>query len=190
MGTPRRLFLVRHGESDWNLEGVVQGQSSAAPGLTRTGVEQASAAAEALACTGAELVLSSDLRRATETAELIATRLGARLQLEPRLRERALGTAEGRSSAALDPAETGYSGEVVTDVDARPDGGETLRELYARVSELLVELCARSSDRPVVLVTHGGAIRVACAYFEDVIPQKMRWPLVANGSVLQVVGDV
>src|SRR5271166_4238418 len=137
MEAPRRLFLVRHGESDWNIEGLVQGQLPAAPGLTRTGVEQALAAAEALAITAAELVLSSDLRRATETASLIAARLGVPLQLDPRLRERALGAAEGRSSVALDPAEIGYSGEVVTDADARPAGGESLRQLHARVSRFL-----------------------------------------------------
>jgi probable phosphoglycerate mutase len=189
MAQSRRVFLVRHGESEWNLADLVQGQSANAPGLTQTGVEQASLAAKILADTQAELVLSSDLRRATQTAGLIATRLSVPLRLDPRLRERALGTAEGRSSVALDPSETGHSGDIVTDADARPPGGESLRQLCARISELLSELCAGSSDRPVVLVTHGGTIRAARAYFEGVNPEQMSWPPVPNGSVLEVVGS-
>lgn len=189
MGEPRRFFLVRHGESEWNLAGLVQGQSPDAPGLTQIGLEQASVAAVVLADTAAELVVSSDLRRATETAEPIAARLGVPLRLDPRLRERALGAAEARSTAALDPAETGHSGEVVIDADVQPAGGESLRQLCARVSELLTELGARPSDRPVVLVTHGGSIRAALAFFEGLTPEQMRWPPVANGAVLEVAGS-
>jgi len=76
MKRPGALFLVRHGESGWNRERLIQGQSRMAPGLTTAGREDASGAADDLAGSGADLILASDLRRAVETALPIAARLG------------------------------------------------------------------------------------------------------------------
>jgi 2,3-bisphosphoglycerate-dependent phosphoglycerate mutase len=181
-----RLFIVRHGESGWNRMDLVQGQSPAAPGLTGQGREHAAAAASRLAGSGATVILTSDLRRARETALPIAAALGVPTRLEPRLRERDLGAAQGRPAADVTPAETGFADERVTDPDARPSGGESIRELYRRVTDLLGELAASVPDGRIVLVTHGGPVRVARAYLAGLGPAAMGWPPVLNGSVLEV----
>ena len=171
MKRPGTLFLVRHGESGWNRERLIQGQSRMAPGLTRAGRGDAAAAAGDLAGSGADLVLASDLRRAVETALPIAARLGVPIGIEPRLRERLLGTAEGHPADQVDPRELGVTGRHVTDPDARPPGGESVRQLYYRVTGLLGICCTRSAARDLlasspgrrlVLVTHGGLPRGPC----------------------------
>jgi probable phosphoglycerate mutase len=184
MKRPGTLFLVRHGESGWNRERLVQGQSRMAPGLTTAGREDACGAADDLAGSGADLILASDLRRTVETALPIAVRLGVPIQLESRLRERLLGTAEGRPSDQVDPRELGVTGRRVRDPDARPPGGESVRQLYDRVTGLLSELLSSSPGRRLILVTHGGPIRVARAYLAGLGAGEMTWPTVPNGSIV------
>lgn len=180
------LFVVRHGESGWNRAHLTQGQSPAAPGLTRTGRRHAAAAAARLAGSGATLVLSSDLRRALQTAAPIAVRLAVPVRIEPRLRERGAGVAEGHPADRFRPAELGVTSGVVTDPDAAPAGGESIRELYERVAGLLGELLASTPDGRIVLVTHGGVVRVAGARLAGLGPAGMPWPAVLNGSVLEI----
>ena len=185
MEQPGTLYLVRHGESGWNRAQLVQGQSAAAPGLTEAGRAQAAAAAGYLAATAATLVLTSDLRRAVETAAPIAARLGVPLRLDRRLRERSFGVAEGRPDSVLTPAETGITGEAVTDPAARPAGGESVCQLYGRIAGLLAELLAVPGQR-IVLVTHGGPVRVARACLAGLPAAGMPWQPVRSGSVLAV----
>jgi probable phosphoglycerate mutase len=178
------LFFVRHGESVWNLDGRIQGQSAAAPGLTPTGARQAIAAAVALEGCGAELVITSDLLRAVQTATPIAARLGLGVRLDPRLRERAFGAAEGLPVEAVE-RELGVEHGVVVDADARPEGGESVRELYERVGELIDSL--RSGElHSLVLVSHGGVVRVARALLGGEPPDEMPWRDVGNASVWPV----
>jgi broad specificity phosphatase PhoE len=185
-----QLFLVRHGESGWNVAGLVQGQSLAAPGLTATGSEQAAQAAARLTGTGATQVLTSDLRRAAQTAAVIADHLGVPVRAEPRLRERAAGQAEGRPSADVTAAELGFTGTTVIDPDAAPAGGESLRQLYTRVTGLLGALLAEPGERRLVLVTHGGPVRVTQAWLAGLGPAQMPWPQVLNCAVLPVGAEL
>ena len=188
MKRPGTLFLVRHGESGWNRERLIQGQSRAAPGLTTAGRADAAAAASSLADSGAAFILASDLRRAVETARPIAARLGVPIWFEPRLRERRLGAAEGRPSDQIGPGDLGVTGRRVTDPDACPPGGESVRQLFERITSLLSELLSSSPDRRIILVTHGGPIRVACAYRAGLGVGEMTWPAVPNGSIVEVPG--
>jgi probable phosphoglycerate mutase len=175
----RRLWLVRHGETPWNASGVVQGQLD--PGLSPNGRDQAARCARSLAAEPAvEALYSSDLRRALETAGPIAEALELVVQVEPELRERALGDAEGRSSRLLGPSSSGIANGRVIDADAAPDGGETIRQLYARVSQSAARIMsAHRGD--VVVVCHGGVVRVLLAWIEGVAPEEMLWPDIDNG---------
>jgi broad specificity phosphatase PhoE len=121
-----------------------------------------------------------------ETALPIAARLGVPIRLEPRLRERRLGAAEGRPSDQVGPGDLGVTGWGITDPDARPPGGESVRQLYERVTGLLSELLSSSPGRRIILVTHGGPIRVALAYRAGLGVGEMTWPAVPNGSVVAV----
>jgi 2,3-bisphosphoglycerate-dependent phosphoglycerate mutase len=181
------LLLVRHGESVWNSRNLVQGQSPLAPGLTTAGRKQTLALATKLRNTGAELVLSSDLCRAVETALPIASVLGVPLERDPRLRERAFGALEGLSNDDIDSAETGIESTHVANIDTRPRGGESIRELYSRVAGFFDDLTRfRQVEHPVVIVTHGGVVRVAIAYLSGTAPEDLAWTPVPNGSVVKI----
>ncbi len=181
MGT-RRVWLVRHGETAWNSEGLVQGQLD--PELSETGRRQAVRCAHDLAAQPAcEALYSSDLRRARETAAPIAEALRLAVRVELDLRERALGDAEGKPSALLGPERSGIAGGRVVDADASPAGGESVRQLYERVASCAGRALSRERG-DVVLVCHGGAVRVLCAWLEGVAPDEMAWPEVGNGALV------
>ncbi len=147
-----RLLVIRHGETDWNAEGLMQGHADRP--LTEAGRAWFEAAHlpagwEDAAC------LSSPLQRAMETAKL----LGLDPQPEPRLIEMDWGAWEGRRLAAL-RAELGdtMAANEARGLDFRPDGGESPRDVQARLRPLLVGLAS-----PTIAVTHKGVLRALYA---------------------------
>jgi broad specificity phosphatase PhoE len=155
-----RLWLVRHGQSTWNAEGRIQGQSG--EGLSAMGRRQARAVAAWLADTlGHALVVSSDLPRARETAEPVATALGADLSVDRALRERSFGRWEGRLVADLEEESSDLWRQWARGVDvvARA-GGESGEQMSARVTPALRGHARRGREagRDVVVVSHGGVI--------------------------------
>jgi broad specificity phosphatase PhoE len=187
-GIERRLVLVRHGESGWNARGTVQGQADA-PGLTDRGRHQAAALALQLRDRPVLTLLSSDLTRARETAEIIALQLGEAVVLEERLRERNLGVLEGGPVSEL--VRAGIGAGRVADADLRPSGGESVRDFYDRVARLVDDL-ADGPDGDVVAVCHGGTMRVASAYLGGVAPEDMEWRAIDNAQMatFEVAGRV
>ena len=140
------LWLVRHGESTWNTLGLAQGHCDQAR-LTRPGQRQAWAVASQLRDRPVGALYASDLRRALETAAPLAEVTGLAVNRDTRLRERCLGVLEGAATAAIGPAANGLRGDQVVEPDARPEGGESLREFYRRVAGFADELAARSPRR-------------------------------------------
>jgi broad specificity phosphatase PhoE len=185
----RSLWLVRHGESTWNALGLAQGQSDQAR-LTRHGVRQAWVVAGRLCDRPIGALYASDLRRATATAAPLASVLGLAVVRDARLRERCLGSLEGAPSAALGPAASGLGADRVIDPDARPAGGESLRDLYRRVATFAEDLAGLCLTGDVAVVAHGGTLRVLQAYLGSVPVERMRWGPLANASILQVSGPV
>jgi broad specificity phosphatase PhoE len=180
------VYLVRHGESRWNAEGRLQGQTGHVP-LTARGHRQARAAADLLMTSRARLVISSDLRRAVDSARPVACRLNVPLQLEPGLREQRLGAFEGRSLVDVrrqtDPA-------CWTDASWRPPGGESLRDVYDRLYRFFRRLRETRPGAPVVVVTHGDTARVAIAVLRGLGPGAVPRAAPGNGEVVQVSGRV
>jgi 2,3-bisphosphoglycerate-dependent phosphoglycerate mutase len=167
-----RLWLVRHGQSEWNLARRIQGQSSQAGSLTPTGREQAEDATGQLArqAKDAVVIVASDLARTAETAAIIAGRLGLPLEFDPGLREQNLGALEGTSSVTADrPADA--PGDAAFDVINQfydepytlPPGGESVAQMYDRVHQTLRRLAAARPGAELIVVTHGGPVRVAAA---------------------------
>lgn len=177
------MWLVRHGESTWNARGLVQGQQTL-PALTAAGLGAARRCAARLAGEPVRAVYSSDLRRAVETATPIARALGLEVCEESRLRERALGVAEGAPSALLAPERSGIAEGRVVDADAAPHGGETVRRLYERATACASELLAAHAGEEIVLVCHGGVVRVLLAWLDRVGPDDMSWPEIANAVLI------
>ncbi len=179
------VWFARHAESVWNDAGLVQGQA-VAPGLSATGHEQARRLARRLADCPVEMVVTSDLLRAMETAEIIAEALAVPIFHEPRLRERNLGNIEGEPQARLIGEISGHDRAVVTNADARPAGGESLRELYGRVERCLEAFRTAPPAHSFVAVTHGGFLRVARNVLRGTPVEDMTWPATPNALLWRI----
>ncbi len=160
MNPDQRLVLVRHGRTDWNAEGRFQGQAD--PPLDDYGWEQARRAAEVVAAMRPAAIVSSDLRRAHQTAVMVGAACGLIPSTDRELREVALGGWEGlqRDEAALRfPAEyAAWTGGT----DVRRGGGETQAEAGARVATALMGFLWRAGPgRTMVAVSHGLALQGA-----------------------------
>lgn len=151
------IWLVRHGQTDWNLERRYQGHSDTP--LNITGIAQAELAAESLVGRDYAAIYSSDLRRARTTAEIIAQRLGMEVILDPRLREVNFGAWEGLISAEIQtrfPVE--WNARMADTQHARPPGGESVQDVAERMWAALDEFTARHPGQPLIVVSHGLAL--------------------------------
>jgi broad specificity phosphatase PhoE len=175
------LWLIRHGQSTWNALGWRQGQSDD-PSLTFLGIRQAHRVVDFLSVGGVEVVYSSDLRRALQTASIIAQRFGCPVVTDERLRERHFGIAEGAPSTDLGPEMSGIVDGQVIDVDAHAPGGESLLDLYLRCSDFLDWLAAQHHRGDVVVVAHGGSIRMLRASMARTRIAGMTWDAIDNAS--------
>jgi 2,3-bisphosphoglycerate-dependent phosphoglycerate mutase len=184
------LWLVRHGESTWNTLGLAQGHCDQAR-LTRLGQRQAWAVAAQLRDRPVAELYASDLRRALETAAPLAEVTGLSVHPDPRLRERCLGVLEGAATTAIGPTANGLCGDQVVEPDARPEGGESLREFYRRVAGFADELASRCRTmdaervKEIAVVAHGGTLRVLNAYLRGIPVERMRWEPLTNGCILR-----
>ena len=136
------LLLVRHGETDWNAEGRLQGHTDRP--LNDYGRTQAKALADRLAGEGADAIYTSDLVRAKATAEIIGERLGLTVVVDPDLREKDWGTWEG------------LTGDERVHVEFE---GESTEDHRDRVMGAVRRIVARHPAQRVVVVTHGGSLR-------------------------------
>lgn len=156
----RRLVLLRHGQTDYNVNGRMQGHLDSL--LTETGVEQASAVAPEIARLAPDRLISSDLRRAVDTADLVAAACGRPVKLDARLRETHLGEWQGRTVAEIEDAWPGAIAAWRSDPAWAPPGGESRIEVVRRslpvVEELDDEYGSSEPETTVVLVAHGGLI--------------------------------
>jgi 2,3-bisphosphoglycerate-dependent phosphoglycerate mutase len=176
------IHLVRHGETDWNVERRLQGWTDIP--LNATGLRQAQAAALALADRDIGVIVSSDLSRARDTAELIAAEAGVEVITDPALRERHYGIAEGRLNSELESQFDGTLDERWADPDFTFEGGETRRDVYLRLGTFLTELLASPPQHEIVLVSHGGALRVARGFLEGLPVERLpRWSF-DNGEIV------
>lgn len=153
-----RLLLVRHGQSEWNALGRVQGQQDVA--LSTLGMAQAEAVAAALATEKAVAVFSSDLQRAVATAAPIASQQRVDVQPTPLLRELAFGLWEGMRWADVRTEYAEFMALWAKDVTANtPPAAETVESLALRGETLLQQWRRDYPEETVIVVTHGGMIR-------------------------------
>ena len=152
------LFLFRHGETDWNRDGRLQGHTDTR--LNATGLTQAEALAERLRPHRLDAVVSSDLARAWTTGQIVAEGLGIPLIREPGLREAHIGEAEG----LFWPEVKSRFGDALTerwftDDDAAFPGGETGLETRSRGLAALRRFVAEQPYRRIGVSTHGAMVR-------------------------------
>jgi probable phosphoglycerate mutase len=156
------VILARHGETTWNRDGRVQGWAPTP--LTDRGHEQAAALGTHLAAThDVDRVVSSDLRRARETARYVARETGLEPTADPAWRERDFGCLQGLPSSVLFERYPEYAltASGAAAATARPEGGETLVETRERVLDGWDRLRRGvGPDETVVVVAHGGPNRL------------------------------
>jgi 2,3-bisphosphoglycerate-dependent phosphoglycerate mutase len=161
VATMTTLLLIRHGETDWNASGRLQGHTDRP--LNNYGRRQAAALAAALEDDGIAALYSSDLARARETAEILGARLGLPVALEPGLRERDWGSWEG-----LTPAER----------DAVEFVGEHAAAHRDRIVRTVTRIGEGHPGARVAVVTHGGSIRRVQAVVDG-----FAQPVIANCQI-------
>lgn len=149
------ILLARHGETEWNRTGRYQGWAD--PPLNETGRAQARLLAEQLRSTPFDAVYSSDLRRARETAEIVAAPHGVPVVVEPGLREIDVGEWSGLTRAQV---------EARFPDDERP-GGETRQHHTARVLAAAERIARAHPGQRILLVSHGGTMRALRTHVSD-----------------------
>jgi 2,3-bisphosphoglycerate-dependent phosphoglycerate mutase len=167
------LLLVRHGQTDWNLEGRYQGKSDVA--LNEAGRRQAERIAEDLAARRIDAIYSSALSRSLETARAIAARHGLEAIPDPRLNEIDQGEWEGvvvTEIAERHPELFAQWGRDPRGV--RPPGGESIREVHDRVIGAVEQIARRHPGGTVCLVSHKTAIVVIRSHYRGLdLPEQM-----------------
>lgn len=148
------IYLIRHGQTDWNVERKIQGQTDIP--LNINGKQQAKDAAEEIANLKIDKIISSDLSRAKETAEIINKKVGAKITFDKRLREVNYGNYEG---AQIDK----FTDEQWKIFNETPEKikGESRQQVYDRVKSVIDEI---KDDENVLVVTHGGSLRMMLYY--------------------------
>ena len=179
------LLLARHGETDWNAERRWQGHSDRP--LNQRGRAQARALAERLDATRLEAVYSSDLRRARDTAAVVAERQGVEHRTLPELREVDVGTWAGLTKAEVERRhpegfarwQQGY---------AAWEDGETYEQMSDRVIGAVLRVADEHPAAPVLVVSHGGCIRAihAAALGLDVHTYRRLRPVEPNARLSAV----
>jgi broad specificity phosphatase PhoE len=153
------LWLVRHGQTDWNVAGRWQGQSPLAPSLNAAGRAQAEALRVQLDLSRLDAVYTSDLTRARETAALITAGTALSVQVDPRLREINLGQWEGLPSEDIARRFPAELAERQRDpAGARAPGGECAAEVAARVWAAADDIARAHPHGTVLVVSHGLAL--------------------------------
>lgn len=190
----RRLVLLRHGQTEYNAGSRMQGQLDT--DLSDLGRDQAAAAAEVLAKRQPLLIVSSDLKRALDTAVTLGDRAGLPVTVDQRLRETHLGDWQGLTHVEVDAAAPGARLAWRDDARWAPHGGESRVNVAARSLPLVGEIIAAQPEwgidgpeRPVVLVAHGGLIAALTAALLGLPVDN--WPVLGgmgNASWVQLSG--
>ncbi|HEV7469001.1 histidine phosphatase family protein [Pseudonocardia sp.] len=176
----RRVVLLRHGQTDYNVAGRMQGHLDSH--LTEEGREQARRAAPVIARMSLDRMISSDLTRAVDTAEEVSTASGLAVKLDQRLRETHLGEWQGRSVGEVEVDYPGAITEWRGDPRWTPPGGESRVDVVRRslpvVEEIDEEYADEVGEQSLLLVAHGGMIAgMVCGLLD--LPEST-WPIIGG----------
>ena len=165
-----RLLLVRHAATAWTAQGRFQGQTDVP--LSRHGQRQVAGLARRLRAETIHALYASDLQRAWETAQAIATPHALGVQSEPRLREMAFGRWEGLTYAEMQQRDAPRLAAWERDqLHMAPPEGETLLHMSARVRAAYMSIVTAGQDKTVGLVAHGGPLQVLLCLALGLPPQ-------------------
>jgi probable phosphoglycerate mutase len=165
-----RLLLIRHAATAWTAQGRFQGQTDVP--LSPHGRRQVAALAQRLRAETLHMLYASDLQRAWETAQAIATPHALHVHAEPRLREMAFGCWEGLAYAEMQQRDAeGLATWERDQLHSAPPGGETLLQMMERVRAAYVSILEAGPDKTVGLVAHGGTLQLLLCLALGLPPQ-------------------
>jgi probable phosphoglycerate mutase len=183
-----RFIVVRHGETQWNVERRIQGARDSA--LTASGLAQADAIGKRLARERFDVLISSDLGRARQTAERVAFHTGLPVHADSRLRERNFGAGEGMTYEEIDRA---FPDVFSRDRDSNPDivipGGESRRQFHDRVKAAFEDLARQYDGKRVCVITHGGVLSTLYRVVHDIPVAHAHRVTISNASYNAVAFD-
>lgn len=193
MDTYCTLYIVRHGETEWNVKRLLQGQQDSP--LTENGLQQAKDLGERLKDTHFDAAFSSDATRAVRTAELITLERNMAITTTKMLRERGFGTYEGKPynvfSTELRHMLDQY--ETLGDADKHAfkyaNDIESDQEVVTRFNVFLREIAVAYAGKTVLAVTHGGMIRSLLYHFGYGDYGKVSKLLVKNTCYIKLLSD-
>lgn len=184
-GATIRLVLIRHGETEWNVDGRYQGQAD--PALSGVGVRQAADLARRLTRGGLDVLYSSPLRRATDTARAIGARLGLPVQEDARLMEINLGRWQGHLHTEIAKADPDlFDRWRSAPWEMTPPGGERLEQVRVRVEAAIDDIAAANAGHRIGVVTHRIPIVLLCIRFLGLAPGAIHTVKVPNGLWLVI----
>ena len=180
---PKTTFMViRHGETIWNAESRFQGHGDSP--LTETGRKQASALGRRMEQFRFDLLISSDLGRAQETAAIIATYTGHSVEVDRRLRERNYGVLEGLTLQEIKDSHSNILNRLKTDdPDYIVPEGESHRQHYQRNVDCIEELLTTRSGAKIAIVAHGGVLDSVFRFVADLPLNQPRCFITTNASL-------
>jgi probable phosphoglycerate mutase len=179
----KQLLVVRHGQTDWNAEGRYQGASDVV--LNEVGRAQAREVANSIRERySVDCVVASPLRRAFETAEIIAAVLGLAVHVTEQFRERDVGVYEGllRSEARARYPDA-WAENITRHLHTAPRGGESILEVGARVMDGLQKLRVAYPGQCVLLVAHGYVARMVFGIVNRVTDEAFHAYSLGTGEV-------
>jgi len=153
------IYIVRHGQTDWNVAGRIQGLTDIP--LNDVGRGQARETAKLVAKHKFDRIISSDLSRARETAEIIGKHISIEVEIDPRIREFNMGDMQGRIGKEIPEADW-----TLFRKDRRKYNAETLQEIYTRVRNFLENI---KNSNNILVVTHSGTLKMMffCARHDE-----------------------
>ena len=161
-----KFYIIRHGQTNWNKEGRIQGKTDIE--LNEKGIEQAKEAKNILKDYPIDMIVSSTLKRAKKTAEIINEAKNVPIIFKEALEERGFGEFEGKIRKEIH--DEILDSEILANYSLNKEykGVETIQDLCNRVWNLIDELKEDYTEKNILLVTHGGVTRAINGYFNGV----------------------
>ena len=180
------LYVVRHGESVTNMQ-KKYGGSIDTP-LTEKGLEQARELTEKLAGMKFDIIVSSSLTRARQTAEIINEKLNLPLIFSDEFKERNLGVYEGLTQEEIiEKYPDLWERRCTRQMDDAPTNGETIRQFDTRITNALLKLEKEYPEKNVLLVSHGFALRTINRHYKNLSFDEMRDFSLGNCEIVKYV---
>lgn len=154
------IYIIRHGQTDWNIEHKTQGQTDIA--LNTNGIEQGELITQKIANLKIDNIISSDLKRAYMTAQIINKNFNKNIKTDKRLREFCFGTLEGITRDKI-------TQEIWDDFNKNPKqfNAETKEEIFNRIKSFIDDIKSNNINKNTLVVTHGGPIRMIKYYLDN-----------------------